>query len=423
MLRQIALVDCNNFYASCERVFQPKLLTRPIVVLSNNDGCVVARSAESKALGIPMGVPLYQIRDLIKEHGVVVRSSNYALYGDLSRRVMTILGRYSPQQEVYSIDESFLDLSGFAHVTQYSQQMRSDVKQRTGIPVSVGIAPSKTLAKLCNHVAKKIQPWAARGVCNWHEIELSALKALLQSLPVGEVWGIGPRLARKLEFDGICTVYDLKTAPASQMRSRYSVLMEQIIRELNGEACLELDEVPVAKQQIMSSRSFGSKTGLQSEIQAAIALHVSTAAEKLRQQQSLACQLMVFIRTNPFSERDLPMRRSIVMQLANPTDDTLLLQSAAMAGLQQIFVPGYPYQKAGVMLDGIQAKATQQMDLFTEAASPQRVKLMAAMDTINQRFGRHTLRSAAELMSHASQMNQHYRSPRYTTCWDELLSI
>lgn len=422
MVRQIALIDCNNFYASCERVFQPLLRNRPIVVLSNNDGCVVARSNESKALGVPMGVPLYQIRDLIRQFNIVVLSSNYALYGDLSRRVMTILGRYSPQQEVYSIDESFLDFTGFTDISAYSQQIRQDIRQRTGIPVSVGIGPSKTLAKLSNHIAKKVQPWAGSGVCNLAEISAPALAALLQSLPVGEVWGVGRKLARQLQTDGIATVQDLKSAPASQMRQRYSVLMEQIIRELNGEACLELDDIPVPRQQIMASRSFGRKTGLLSEVQAAIALHVSSAAVKLRQQQSLARQLMVFIRTNPFSE-DLPMRRSLLVQLPCATNDTLILQAAAMAALQQIFIPGYPYQKSGIMLDGIEPEAGHQPDLFAVAASPQRARLMAAMDSINGRFGRHTLRSAAELMSHASQMNQHHRSPRYTTCWAELLSV
>jgi DNA polymerase V len=422
-LRQIALVDCNNFYASCERVFQPKLRNRPIVVLSNNDGCVVARSNESKALGVPMGVPLYQIRELIEQHGIAVFSSNYALYGDLSRRVMAILGRYAPQQEIYSIDESFLDLSGMSAVTAYCQNMRADVTQRTGIPVSVGIAPSKTLAKLANHIAKKIQPWAANGVCNTHEIAQADWDALLKTLPVDEIWGIGRKLAQRLAADGIGSVYALKNSPASAMGRRYSVLMEHIIRELNGEAILNLEDAAPAKQQIIASRSFGQKTGQLSELQAAIALHVASAAEKLRRQQSAASQISVFIRTNPFCERDPQLSRSIVVPLTTPSDDTLTLQAAALAGLKQIYIPGYPYQKAGVMLDGIQAKALIQPDLFAPVATPQRAKLMAALDSINQKYGRHTLRSAAELMGHNSQMKQCHRTPRYTTSWGELMAV
>ncbi|STQ91000.1 Y-family DNA polymerase [Iodobacter fluviatilis] len=423
MQRQIALVDCNNFYASCERVFRPALNQRPIVVLSNNDGCVVARSNESKALGIPMGVPLFQIRDLIAQHGVVVLSSNYALYGDLSRRVMSILGRYSPLQEIYSIDESFLDLTGFSRVTAYCHTLKNDIKQRTGIPVCVGLAPSKTLAKLCNMLAKKMQPWAKNGVFNFYETEPQAWDAILQKLPVGEVWGIGCRLARKLEFDGISTVYDLKKASPALLRRRHGILVGQTIAELNGEACLELEDLPAARQHILVSRSFGRKTCLFSEVQAALALHISSAATKLRQQQSLASQLTLFVRSQPSDYSHPPVHRSVVLPLSAPTDDTLLLQKAALAGLKTLFTEGALYQKAGVMLAGVVGESEQQLDLFADSPPPQRAKLMAALDLINQHFGRHTLRSAAELMSHASNMNQQWRSPRYTTCWNELLEV
>ncbi len=422
-MRQIALADCNNFYASCERAFNPGLKHRPIVVLSNNDGCIIARSNEAKDLGIPMGKPLHEVRALIDRHRIAVFSSNYALYGDLSRRVMTILGRHAPQQEIYSIDECFLDLTGIADVAAHATMIRSDVKQKTGIPVSVGIAPSKTLAKLANHCAKKLVPWQQEGVCNFHELAGSELDRVLQALPVSEVWGIGPRLALKLAGEKLLTVFDLKTAPPRQLKARYNVLLERIVRELNGEACLELEEVAPPKQQIVASRSFGIKTCDYNEVHAALATHVSAAAEKLRRQHSTTSLLTVFLRTNPFCERDAQLSRSVAVPLVVPSDDTLLLQQAANAGLQHIFAPGYLYHKVGVMLDALQPRSTQQPDLFTREEPAARRQLLSTLDQINRRFGRHALRSAAELLGDQWQMRQAHRSPRYTTCWEELLQV
>ncbi len=422
-MRQIALADCNNFYASCERVFNPKLKNRPIVVLSNNDGCIVARSNEAKALGFKMGDPLFKVRELIDRQQVAVFSSNYGLYGDMSWRVMTILGRHAPQQEIYSIDESFLDLTGIANVSAHAAMLRTEVRQKTGIPISIGIASSKTLAKLANHCAKRVAPWKDSGVCNFNELSQVELDGLFRQLEVGEVWGIGGRLVGRLACEGITTVYDLKTAPGRQMKARYNVQMERMIRELNSESCLELEDIAPPKQQIVASRSFGIKTCDYHEVHAALATHVSAAAEKLRRQHSTTALLSVFLRTSPFCEHDAQLSRSVAVPLVAPSDDTLLLQQAASAGLRHIFEAGYLYQKVGVMLDAIQPRQTRQTDLFAIDTPPERQQLLSTLDQINQRFGRHTLRSGAELLGNKWQMRRDRCLHRYTTCWAELLQV
>lgn len=421
--RTIALVDCNNFYASCERVFNPKLEGKPIVVLSNNDGCIVARSNEAKALGIPMGAPLHEWQQHINKHRVAVFSSNYALYGDMSRRVMRLLSRYSPNQEIYSIDESFLDLTGMIAPTEYARILRADIRKRTGIPVAVGIAPTKTLAKLANHCAKRIKPWHVAGVCNFNEVSEPDKVQLFASLPVGEIWGVGSRLSAKLEQLRIHTVEDLRTAPVHRLREQFGVVMERIIAELNGVSCIEMEEVAPNKQQIVSSRSFAGLVTEMEDLQASIATHVSRASEKLRHQDCIAGGITVFIRTNPFREQDKQLSNSILIPLSPPTDDTLTMQEAAHAGLKSIYRDGLNYKKAGVMLSDIRDKATRQIDLFQPEEATRRENLNPVLDIINLKYGKHTIRSAAELMGNNWRMRQEKRSPCYTTSWAELAIV
>ena len=298
-MRAIALIDCNNFYVSCERVFNPALNGKPVVVLSNNDGCAVARSNEVKALGVKMGQPWFQLKDLARQHGIIAYSSNYALYANMSNRVMAILRQFSPEQEVYSIDECFLDLTGFQtrNLTEYGRQIRQRIRQWTGLPVCVGIGSTKTLAKLANHIAKKNPQF--NGVCDLNAMTPAQRDAWLSSIGVGEVWGIGPRLAPQLNAMGIRSVRDLKLSDAGSMRSRFSVVMEKTIRELNGTVCIALEEVVPAKQQIMSSRSFGFPVSDLESLQQSVTLYISRAAEKLRRQGSFAGSVHVYIRTSP----------------------------------------------------------------------------------------------------------------------------
>ena len=318
--RSIALIDVNNFYVSCERVFNPKLEDRPVVVLSNNDGCAVARSNEVKALGVKMGQPWFQLKDLAKKHGIISYSSNYVLYADMSNRVMSILVMFSPNQEIYSIDECFLDLTGFRtkSLTLYGQQIRQRVKQWTGLPVCVGIGSTKTLAKLANHIAKKNSEF--NGVCDLNAMSLRQQEDWFQRIEVGEIWGIGRRLAPKLHEIGIKTVLDLKTASPSQMRIRFSVVMEKIIREINGTACIELEEINPPKKQIVSSRSFGIPVSDLASLEESVTLYISRAAEKLRRQKSYARSVHVSIRTSPFNKKEPYYANGMTIALPRQTD-------------------------------------------------------------------------------------------------------
>jgi len=320
-----ALVDCNNFYASCEKLFDPKLASKPVVVLSNNDGCVVARSAEVKALGIPMGVPWFKIQKEAKQYGIFAFSSNYALYADMSNRVVEVLGQFSPNLEVYSIDESFLDLSGFNRdLVEYGQAIRQRIQQWLGLAVCVGIAPSKTLAKLANHCAKKGLAGSG-GVCDFTTMTESHLTELFAGIDVGEVWGVGRKIEARLADIGITTVLQLREADPDLIRSKFSVVLERTVRELRGVSCLDLEEVAPDKQQIMCSRSFGQYVYDRDQLEEVVASYVARAAEKLRKQASLAGALMVFIRTNPFSPKEPQYQRSMTIPLPEATADTRVL--------------------------------------------------------------------------------------------------
>ncbi|HQS37991.1 MAG: DNA polymerase V subunit UmuC [Methylophilales bacterium 39-45-7] len=419
--RHIALIDVNNFYVSCERVFNPKLTGKPVVVLSNNDGCAVARSNEVKALGVSMGAPWFKMKDLAKQHGIIALSSNYALYADMSNRVMSILRQFSPDQEVYSIDESFLDLTGFQSrdLITYGQQMRKRILNWTGLPVCVGIGATKTLAKLANHCAKKRPIF--NGVCNLNALSSLELDALFAEIDVGEIWGVGGKLAPKLKALGINSVLDLKRASPERLRQQFSVVMEKTIRELNGTVCIELEEMVPAKKQIMSSRSFGIPVRDYVSLAESITLYVSRAAEKLRKQQSFAGSIYIYIRTSPFKPDDPFYSNGMTIPLPSPTDDTRQLVNVALWGLKQIYKPNYNYAKSGIMLGELVPIQGVQTDLFSQTrVSPQSTLLMSTMDSINRKMGKESIKLASEGFRRTWKMKQENKTPSYTTCWSDL---
>lgn len=421
-----ALVDVNNFYVSCERVFQPKLEQVPMVVLSNNDGCAVARSAEVKALGVKMGTPWFQIQDLAKQHGITAYSSNYTLYGDMSNRVVQVLRGFTPNLEIYSIDESFLQietvLKQYRDTVDFGQQVKQAVKETTGLPVCVGIGASKTLAKFANHLAKKHPQFS--GVCDVNAMSREVLYQWMSETEVGEVWGIGRQIAKKLKTQKIQSVFDLLQTSPQAMRQQFGVVMERLCYELRGISCLKLEEVTPAKQQIIASRSFGKLVTSQAELAQSVATHAARAAEKLRSQDGVTGALTVFIQTNPFKQNEPQHHQSITIPLAEATDNTLTLTNAALAGLQRIYQPHFRYKKAGVILNLISDKPTMQQSLFEDVQSKGKsASLMKAVDAINTRFGNAVIRSAAAGTHHtkqAWQMRSNNRSPNYTTQWDEL---
>ena len=415
----IALVDGNNFYVSCERVFNPKLEGRPVVVLSNNDGMAVARSAEVKALGVKMGTPWFKMKDLARKHGIVALSSNYALYADMSHRMMAVLRQFSPDQEIYSIDECFLNLDGFANhdLVRYGQAMRRRVRQWLGLPVCVGVAETKTLAKLANHCAKKGLA-GTDSVCDFVRLSEAERSGLFSTIEVGEIWGVGRRLSEQLMARGISSVEALRTADAKTLRREFSVVLERTVMELNGISCMELEEAAANKQQIISSRSFGSDVHDLEPLGEAVASYIAIAAEKLRSQGSLAGMVQVTIRTNPHKANSPQYQGELTIPLPEASDDTLRLTRAALWGLKRIYRKGFAYQKAGVALLDLSDAGTPQRDLFSTARD--NTRLMAVMDHINGIWGRGTLRSAAEGSGREWQMKRESKSPAYTTQWSEL---
>jgi DNA polymerase V len=417
-----ALIDANNFYVSCHRAFNPRLKGKPVVVLSNNDGCCVARSNEVKALGVKMGTPWFQLRGLARKHGIIALSSNYALYGDMSQRFMRVLSQFSPNQEVYSIDECFLDLNGFQSRdrVEYGQQMRQRVLEWLGLPVCVGIAPTKTLAKLSNHVAKKRTQYDS--VFDYTRVTPQEQDALLADIEVGEVWGIGRRLAERLNKQGIATVYDLKQADPKALRRQFSVVVERTILELQGVSCLALEEIAPNKKEIISSRSFGKLVTELEDLKQAVATYTARAAEKLRSQHSVAENIQVFLQTNMHKAGEPQYHPNIVIPLVEATDNTSALVSCALNGLRQIYKPGYRYNKAGVMLMGLHDAAIGQADLFAESFddAEKSTRLMETLDRINRKMGRGTLRLATEGHQQAWKVKTEYPSQRYTTHWGEL---
>ena len=420
---QFALVDVNNFYVSCERVFQPRLEDVPMVVLSNNDGCAVARSNEVKALGVKMGTPWFKMKDLARQHGILAFSSNYTLYGDMSNRVVSILRDFSPDMEVYSIDESFLRIEAVAHlygsILAMGQQIRGRIRQWTGLPVCVGVGPTKTLSKLANHMAKKNPVFD--GVCDLYALSRTERGQWMSQIEVGEVWGVGRRINQRLAAMGIETVLDLRNASPKTIRTQFGVVMERTCEELRGISCLELEDVAPPKKQIMSSRSFGAPVECIEELQESVATYVERAAEKLRRQGSEAGAVYVFVETNRFKAHEPQYNTGVTTPLPVPSDDTRILIQAALRGLKTIFRPDFRYKKAGIMLTLLSDKGTRQATLFDEPDKTARsTRLMAAVDAANREFGRNALHSAATGRTHRWAMRSENRSPCYTTRWDEL---
>jgi DNA polymerase V len=418
-----ALIDGNNFYVSCERVFNPRLEGRPVVVLSNNDGCVVARSNEVKALGVKMGEPWFKLKNLARKHRILAQSSNYTLYADMSNRMMAVIGTYSPNQEIYSIDECFLGLDGFDHYDfmAYGKKIREQVRQWVGIPVSVGFGSTKTLSKLANHCAKKNLA-GLDGVCDLDRLAPIKLDELMARIPVNEVWGVGRKLTERLGSLGITTVLDLKQADAKTLRDAFSVTLERTILELRGVSCMELEEMAPAKKQIISSRAFGAYVHDLAGLEEAVSLYMARAAEKLRAQSSLAGAVQVFIRTNPFKDDHPQYQAGVTVPLPSPTSDTRSLTQAALLGLKHIFRSGYAYQKAGVMLMELRDAGHEQGMLF-DVPVPDRPRLMDVMDKINSHWGRGTLKLASEGVEKAWIMKRGNLSPSYTTNWNELPKV
>jgi DNA polymerase V len=416
----IALVDCNNFYASCERVFQPRLRGKPVVVLSNNDGRVIARSNEAKALGVEMGAPWHLCRESFRKTGVVVRSSNYTLYGDMSARVMRVLSNFTPNLEIYSIDEAFLSLVGFeARCEAHARDLRRTVQQWTGIPVSVGIAPTKTLAKVANRLAKK--DTAAGGVRLL--LGEQAQREALGRLELTDLWGIAGRLAERLRAIGIMTPLELRDADHRLIRERFSVVLERMVLELRGIACLGLEEVTPDRKSLVASRSFGRPVETRRGLEEAVSVYTARAAEKMRRQNLATASIAVWVQTNSFKPDERQYSASKAVRLPVATADTGKLIAAATAGLGIIFKPGYRYKKAGVtFLDLVPADRVQG-GLFDHPDDARSIRRMRAIDQLNARFGRGTVGFGTAGERHGWKLRREFISPRYTTVWDELLRV
>ena len=416
-----ALVDCNNFYASCERVFDPRLEQRPIVVLSNNDGCVIARSNEAKALGIAMGEPAFQKEEVYAKHNVAVFSSNFALYGDMSQRVMRTLAQHSAAMEIYSIDEAFLECGGLTAdgLDRFGSQLRKTVKQWTGIPVSIGVAPTKTLAKVANHIAKRLPDNS--GVCVLNKEE--TIEYCLKKLPVEKLWGVGRRYALFLRSWGINTAWDLRRMPEGWVKDNMTVVGLRLQKELKGEPCIPLENQPQKKKEICTSRSFGTMVTELDELKQAVSMYATRCAEKLRTQNSCTNLVEVFLHTNPFRP-DLPQYKNVrFVRLPVASNSTLNVVQAALRGLQSIYRTGYQYKKAGVIVSGLVPSNTIQYNLFYPTDEDRHTRLMTAMDKVNDREGRDVLRVAEQGFDRRWTLRQERLSPCYTTRWADFMTI
>lgn len=417
-----ALVDVNSFYASCETVFRPDLKGKPVVVLSNNDGCVIARSAQAKPF-VKMGDPWFKHKDQFRRHNVTCFSSNYELYADMSHRVMTILEELTPRVEIYSIDEAFCDLTGVRHcrdLTEFGKEIRATLLQRTHLTVGVGIAPTKTLAKLANHAAKQ---WTQTGgVVDLSNVDRQ--RKLMALMPVSEVWGIGRRIAKKLEAMGIENVLQLADADIRFIRKNFSVVLERTVRELRGEPCLALEEFSAAKQEIICSRSFGERVCDYEQMRQAICSYASRAAEKLRAEHQYCRHVSAFVKTSPFAIHEKYYGNYGSVKLLTPTQDSRDIINAAIRCLDAIWREGHRYQKAGVMLGDFFSQGVAQLNLFDDnAPRPGSENLMNVLDTLNAKKGKGTLYFAGQGMQQQWQMKREMLSPRYTTRISDLLVV
>ncbi|HHR0985229.1 TPA: Y-family DNA polymerase [Klebsiella oxytoca] len=418
-----ALCDVNSFYASCETVFRPDLQGRPVVVLSNNDGCVIARSAEAKPF-VKMGEPYFKQKEMFRRHGIIAFSSNYELYADMSNRVMTTLEELSPRCEIYSIDEAFCDLTGVRNcrdLTDFGREIRETVLRRTHLTVGVGIAQTKTLAKLANHAAKQWQRQTG-GVVDLSNLERQ--RKLMSLLPVDEVWGVGRRISKKLESMGIDTVLKLADTDIRFIRKHFNVVLERTVRELRGEPCLGLEEFAPVKQEIVCSRSFGGRITEYHEMRQAICTYASRAAEKLRGEHQYCRFISAFVKTSPFALNEPYYGNSASVKLLTPTQDSRDIITAATKCLDAIWKDGHRYQKAGVMLGDFYSQGVAQLNLFDDNAPRQNSeKLMEVLDHLNAKDGRGTLYFAGQGIQTAWQMKREMLSPRYTTRYSDLLKV
>ncbi len=419
MSKIFALVDCNSFYVSCERVFNPRLKGVPVVVLSNNDGCAIARSNEAKAIGIEMGAPLFKWEPLIKKHNIQVFSSNYTLYSDMSDRVMSALSEFTPYLEVYSIDEAFLSLSHIksSDLSGYAQKIRATVKKRTKIPTSIGIAQTKALAKIANKVAKKNPDY--QGI--FDPMGSPNVDEILDSVDVSDVWGIGWQYSALLKRHGIRTALDLKKASDKWIKKNLSVVGLRLVMELRGISCLALDEIAEPKKQIIRSRSFGHPVESLTELEEAVALYATRASEKLREQKSVASYIGVFVTTNIFNKNDAQYVNSIGCSLSEPTSYTPELIRYATEILRRIYKEGYRYKKAGVILNGIVPENEIQLNLLAKRRPLEKDRaIMKAVDGINNKWGRDSIKYAATGIEQGWSMRRYRLSKRYTTSWQEI---
>jgi len=408
-----ALVDCNNFYVSCERVFNPKLEGIPVIVLSNNDGCAVARSNEAKKLGIKMGTPFFQCKDLLYKNNGKALSSNYALYGDMSCRVIQTLQQFTPELEIYSIDEAFLSLNGFGNLTSYAKKIRSTVKQHTGIPVSIGIAPTKTLAKVANKIAKK-------NIAGVLDLATENMDSLLESVEVGDIWGVGYRYAAMLNKYGITNARQLRDCDDTFIKKKMTIVGLRTLHELRGESCIALELMPSSKKAIGSSRSFGKPVTDINELLESVSDYVSRAGEKLRQQNSATSAMQVYLSTNPFKNQ--PQYANAVSCSFPATSYTPELIRYAQACLKQIYRKGYAYKKTGILLSGFSPANAVQLNLFAEPSQDRASQkaIMSALDSINQKYGTNTVSYASSGISKIWKMLQSLKTPCFTTRWSEI---
>lgn len=414
------LVDCNNFYASCQRVFEPHLIGKPVVVLSNNDGCVIARSNEAKALGIPMGAPAFEYKRLFEENNVFVYSSNYALYGDMSSRVMNLLTTFTPDIEIYSIDEAFLKFEGFKYVDlyEYGLQIKRTVTKGTGIPISVGFAPTKALSKVANKIAKKF-PEKTNGVyvIDTDEKRIKALKWL----PIEDVWGIGRRHAKRLKNKNVHNAFQFTQLHDDWVRKEMAVVGLRLKHELEGKPTLDLD-LPKSKKMIATTRSFETMHTKFDELAERISTFTASCSEKLRRQNSHCNMIMVFLHTNYF-RKDLPQySRSFVVKTDFPTNSTIELTKYAKSGLKAIFEEGYHYKKAGVIVMGLTPNNETQLSLFN-SSNPKHQPLMGVVDKLNKSYGTNKIKFGNQSLGRQWKMKQEKLSPRYTTNINEIIKI
>jgi len=420
MTKVFALVDCNNFYASCERIFAPALEGKPVVVLSNNDGCVIARSEEAKQLGIKMGEPVFQIPELIEKNKVHVFSTNYALYGDISQRVMNILSELVPDIEVYSIDEAFLDLTGIPpdKLISFGNKIKDKIKQWTGIPVSIGMAPTKTLAKLANHIAKT-------NASNDGTIYLGdnyKSDQYLKNVPIREIWGVGEKYAQFFQKSKISNAYDLKQADENRIKEHLGVMGQRLVLELRGVVCYPMDKNPDAKKEICTSRSFGQPITEYKELEQATMSYVSKVGQKLRKQQSLANSILILIMTNKSAIGPKYVNYKII-QLPVPTNQTAELIHYAVIALKRLYKKGYAYKKSGVIVSDVISENGVQTNLWDEVNRNKNKKLLKVIDKINSKAGLEQVKFAVQGTDGSWHMRQHHLSPHYTTKWSDILIV